>query len=134
MQYMLDTCTCVWAIRNKTPVGFSERLTRAEAAEVCISAITLSELEYGAQKSLYPEKNKAALLEFTAAIPVMPYDAVAAMRYGIIRTHLERRGEMIGPLDMLIAAHALALGATLVTNNETEFRRVPGLRVENWVI
>ncbi len=100
--------------------------------EVGISAITLSELECGVAKSLQSARNKLALIEFLAPLEVLPYDDTAAERYGRLRAFLEKQGKPIGSLDMLIAAHALALHCILVTNNEAEFRRVPGLRIENW--
>ena len=99
---------------------------------MCVSAITLSELEHGAAKSAAPERNRLALAEFMAPIVVLPYDDTVAPVYGRIRAHLETKGVGIGALDTLIAAHALAASVTLVTNNEKEFRRVPGLRVVNW--
>jgi len=101
-------------------------------ADVGISSITLSELEYGVAKSQKPPQNKLALAEFLAPIEILPYDDMAAVQYGEIRALLERQGTPIGSLDMLIAAHALSLNSILVTNNESEFRRVPGLIVENW--
>jgi len=101
-------------------------------ADVGISSITLSELEYGVAKSQKPQQNKLALAEFLAPIEILPYDDMAAEQYGEIRALLEKKGTPIGSLDMLIAAHALSLNSILVTNNESEFRRVPGLIVENW--
>jgi tRNA(fMet)-specific endonuclease VapC len=100
--------------------------------DICISSVTLSELEYGAAKSGAPERNKMALAEFMTPIAVMPYDDRAAPPYGRIRAELEAQGQSIGPLDTMIAAHALSLGLIAVTSNEREFRRVPGLKVENW--
>jgi tRNA(fMet)-specific endonuclease VapC len=95
--------------------------------------ITLAELEYGVEKSARPEQNRIALMEFCAPLELRPFEDSAAAEYGTIRACLERRGDVIGPLDQLIAAHALAEGATLVTNNEREFRRIEGLSVENWM-
>jgi len=100
---------------------------------VCISSITLSELEYGVEKSEQRDRNKIALAKFIAPIEVIAYDDLAAARYGGIRSFLEKNGISIGALDMLIAAHALAEDLILVTNNEREFKRVPGLKIENWV-
>jgi len=93
----------------------------------------LSELEYGAAKSARPAQNKICLLEFLAPLEIISYDDVAAQEYGKIRTYLEQQGTPIGSMDMLIAAHALSLDCTLVTNNEREFSRVPSLKIENWV-
>ena len=122
---------CIYLIKGQ-PAQALARLQSLEIATVGISSITLSELEYGVSKSSRPEQNKLALLEFLAPLEVLPYDDAAAARYGPIRALLESQGRPIGPLDTLIAAHALALGCTLVTNNEREFSRIPSLAVENW--
>lgn len=97
-----------------------------------MSSIVLAELLYGAAKSAAPEANVDYVVRFASALVTCPFDDEAADVYGKVRADLERRGQPIGPLDTLIAAHALSLGATLVTGNEREFTRVPGLRVENW--
>ena len=97
------------------------------------STIALSELEYGVSKSSKPEQNKLALAEFVAPLEIIAYGDAAAAHYGRIRTLLERQGTPIGRLDTLIAAHASALGCTLVTNNDREFSRIPNLVVENWI-
>jgi tRNA(fMet)-specific endonuclease VapC len=131
MKYMLDTDTCIYLIKEK-PVAAIRRLRRTDPRDACISSITLSELEYGVSKSSQPDRNKMALAGFLAPLQVAPYDDMAARKYGAIRAFLEKRGTPIGSLDMLIAAHALALGCALVTNNEREFSRVPELRVVNW--
>ncbi|MBI5198368.1 MAG: type II toxin-antitoxin system VapC family toxin [Nitrospirae bacterium] len=131
MKYLLDTNICIYIIRKK-PERVLRRLQRKRISEVGISSITLSELEYGVAKSLKSEQNKLALTEFLAPIEVLSYNDMAARRYGGLRADLERQGTPLGSLDMLIAAHALSLGSVLVTNNESEFRRVPGLKVENW--
>ena len=128
--FLLDTNMCIYLIKGQ-PAQALARLQSLEIATVGISSITLSELEYGVSKSSRPEQNKLALLEFLAPLEILPYDDDAA-RYGPIRASLERQGTPIGPLDTLIAAHALALGCTLVTNNEREFSRIPSLAVENW--
>ena len=133
MKYMLDTNICIYIIREK-PAKVLQRLLRVDVRDVCLSAITLSELEYGISKSSRPDRNKLALAGFLAPLTVLPYDDMAAREYGRIRAHLEKQGAPIGPLDTLIAAHALSLACTLVTNNETEFARVPGLLVQNWAM
>ena len=130
--FLLDTDICIYIIRRR-PQQALIRLQSLEISTVGISAITLNELEYGVSKSARPEQNKLALAAFIAPLEILPYNDVAAARYGHIRASLERRGTPIGPLDTLIAAHALALGCTLVTNNEREFSRIPDLTVENWV-
>ncbi len=131
MKYMLDTNICIYLIKKK-PAKVLERLAEHEVSEVGLSAITLSELEFGVQKSEQKERNTLALAEFLAPLEVVPFDHVAAKDYGTVRAGLEQKGKPLGALDTLIAAHALALGSTLVTNNTREFRRVPGLKVENW--
>ncbi|WP_025323566.1 type II toxin-antitoxin system tRNA(fMet)-specific endonuclease VapC [Deferrisoma camini] len=131
MRYLLDTNICIYVIREK-PEGVIRRFRRLPVSSVAISSITLSELEYGVEKSSRPVQNRFALLRFLAPLEILPYGADAARVYGRIRAHLERQGTPIGALDTLIAAQALSAGCALVTNNEREFRRVPGLRVENW--
>lgn len=132
MTYMLDTNICIYAMKNK-PERVLQRL-KAEINEgVCISSITLAELEYGMKRSSNPAKNEQALLRFLVPLSVLPFGAAAASEYGEIRAHLQSQGTPIGPLDMLIAGHAKAEGMTLVTNNVREFERVQGLEIENWV-
>ena len=132
MLYLLDTDMCI-AIIKKKPAQVLQKLTQQDISHVAISSITLSELEYGVEKSLYREQGKMALVEFLAPLTILPYDDGAAPFYGRIRAFLEKQGRMIGPLDMLIGAQALSIKATLVTNNKREFERIPGLKVENWV-
>ena len=131
MKYMLDTNICIYIIRKK-PEQVIRRLQELSLSDVCVSSITLSELEYGVEKSERRDRNKIALANFIAPIDVINYDDHAAARYGKIQYHLEKNGMPIGALDILIAAHALAQGLVLVTNNEREFKRVPGLKLENW--
>jgi tRNA(fMet)-specific endonuclease VapC len=131
MKYLLDTDICIYIIRKRSEKVL-EKLYRTNPEDVAISSITLSELEYGIQKSSDPEKNRVNLIEFMAPVDVLHYDDMAAVEYGRIRSFLERRGTPIGAMDLLIAAHAAALGRTLVTNNVNEFKRVPGLNVQNW--
>lgn len=100
---------------------------------MCISAITMAELEFGICKSSKPAQNRLALMMFLSEIQVVPFDGKAAQEYGLIRAELTARGTPIGANDLLIAAHARSLGLTLITNNGREFERVPGLTVENWV-
>lgn len=131
MKYILDTNICIYIIKKK-PHKVIARLQKIDISDVGISSITLSELEYGVEMSRKKERNKMALMEFLTPIEIMSYDDLAAQAYGKIRGFLEKKGRLIGPLDMLIAAHALSLNSILVTNNEKEFRRVPGLKIENW--
>ena len=131
MRFMLDTNTCVDLIRQRND-RILRKVKRRRAEDLCVSSVTLSELEYGAAKSGDPGKNRLALAEFMAPLSVMPYDDAAAPVYGRVRAELERAGTPIGPLDTMIAAHALALGLTVVTDNEREFRRVADLKIQNW--
>ena len=131
MRFMLDTNTCVDLFRNRND-RVLRRMRRRKPEDLCISSITLSELEYGAAKSANPAKNRLALAEFMTPLSVMPYDDTVAPVYGRVRAELERAGEPIGPLDTMIAAHALALELTVVTDDEQEFIRVNGLKVQNW--
>ena len=132
MKYMLDTNICIHIIRHR-PQSVLERFSKIQPDDVCISAITYSELKYGAEKSSDPSRNWLAVSLFLSAISVVPFDEHAGNEYGSIRTKLERHGTPIGAMDMLIAAHAKALGLTLVTNNTREFERVEGLKLDNWV-
>ena len=132
IRFMLDTNICIYIIKKK-PISVINHLQTFEISEIGISAITLSELEYGVYKSTQPDKNKLALMSFLAPIEIMPFNTNAAKEYGEIRATLEKYGTPIGPLDNLIAAHAKALNCTLVTNNENEFKRIKNLSIENWV-
>ncbi len=132
MIFMLDTNICIYIIKRK-PSHVLDRFKKTEISEITISSITLSELLYGVSKSSKPEQNLMALTQFVAPLEILPYGDEAAKYYGDLRAHLEKRGNPIGSLDMLIAAHALSISVTLVTNNEKEFNRVPNLNIENWV-
>ena len=129
--FMLDTKICIYIIKKK-PGQVLARLKNARISDIGISSITLSELAYGAEKSSRPDQNKIALAEFLAPLEILSYDDMAAQDYGKIRAYLERHGTPIGPMHMLIAAHALSLNCTLVTNNERVFGRVDSLKTENW--
>lgn len=132
MKYMLDTNICIYLIKQK-PAVVLERFKQTDISEISISSITLSELFYGVSKSSKPEQNLMALTQFAAPLEIMSFGGEAAQCYGDLRAHLEIQGTPIGSLDMLIAAHAISLSITLVTNNEKEFNRVPNLKIENWV-
>jgi tRNA(fMet)-specific endonuclease VapC len=129
---MLDTNICVHLIRQR-PRSVLERVGAFAVGDIGLSVITLAELEYGASNSRDPKRNRDALRRFTAPLDIAPFDKGATEAYGRIRAILERKGRAIGPMDLLIAAHALSLDVRLVTSNEDEFRRVPGLLVENWL-
>ena len=131
MKFMLDTNTCIYIIKRK-PSKVIKRFKRTEISQIGISSITLSELLYGVSKSSKPEQNQMALTQFVAPLEILPYGDEAAQYYGDLRAHLEKQGTPIGSLDMLIAAHALSLACTLVTNNEKEFTRIPNLIINNW--
>lgn len=131
MRLMLDTNICIYIIKQKSPEVLA-RFNTYRVGDIAVSSITVAELQYGVQKSRQPERNQEALDQFLLPLIVVGFDQSAAMSYGVIRASLERQGRPIGPLDMLIAAHALSLGWTLVTNNVSEFVRVKGLAVENW--
>lgn len=131
MKYLLDTNTCIYII-NERPKNVREQFSRFELSDIGVSSITAAELAFGVAKSR-SMKNRIALEAFLLPLEVMPFDLSAAFAYGDLRAELARLGEPIGPLDLQIAAHALNLKVTLVTNNEREFRKVPGLRLENWV-
>lgn len=131
MRYLLDTNICIYVI-NARPAAALQRFLDHTGDGLGISVITASELLWGAHKS-GSSRNMSLLEKFMGPLTVLDYNLDAARRYGELRAHLEKQGTPIGPLDQQIAAHALALGVTLVTNNVREFERVPGLRLENWV-
>jgi tRNA(fMet)-specific endonuclease VapC len=131
-RFLLDTSICVELLRGRASAVLA-RMRSLEIDEVAISSITMAELQYGVAKSANPAKHEVLLAEFCAPLDILPFDALAAETYGRVQTEIERRGKPIGPLDTLIASHAVSLDVTLVTNNDREFRRVPGLRVENWM-
>ena len=130
MQYMLDTNIVSEIIRN--PTGHAARRARAAAESVCVSIVVAAELRYGCARKGSPRLLRR-VEEFLAEVPVLPFDVPADSQYGGIRAELEAAGRPIGSNDLLIAAHASALAATIVTANVAEFSRVPGLRVENWL-
>jgi tRNA(fMet)-specific endonuclease VapC len=130
--YLLDTNTCIYII-NKRPHWLVSRIDILEPPDVKISSITLGELEYGAAKSNYYEKNRKALIDFISPFEIIYFDVQDAEIYGIIRAELERKGEVIGPYDMQLAAQALNRNYTLVTNNTREFQRIKMLKLENWL-
>jgi tRNA(fMet)-specific endonuclease VapC len=132
MLCMLDTDICIYLIKRK-PTSVLERLRSFRPADVAVSSVTVAELQYGVYKSSRPDRNQEALGEFLLPLEVVSFDEGAAAHYGEIRTYMERQGNIIGAMDLLIAAHARSLSLTLVTNNVQEFQRVPGLHTENWV-
>lgn len=131
LNYMLDTNICVYLLKG-APIYLLEKFDQ-NADGLCISTITLGELHYGAENSQRRAANLEGLAQLVDRLSVLPFDESAAAHYGQLRTELRRAGRPAGPLDMLIGAHARSEGLIVVTNNEREFVRMPGLRVENWV-
>ncbi len=131
MRYLLDTDICIYIIKKK-PEQVLKKLAKLESTDAVISTVTLSELIYGAEKSQYRAKNLEALTGFLLPIDILSWDESAAKSTGEIRAVLEKSGKVIGPYDLQIAGQALSLNLTLVTNNEKEFSRVKGLKIENW--
>ena len=132
-RYLLDTNIYIYVRRNR-PSAVLERFRRLEPGEAVLSVITYGELAYGAQKSEQRSRAMEALARAISQTPVLPLPEDAAAAYGQIRAHLEARGEMIGGNYLWIAAHAKAAGLILVTNNEREFRRIPGLNIQDWTV
>jgi len=132
IDYLLDTNICIYIIKKK-PKKVFDRFKKLEPGSVGISTITLSEMQYGVDKSSKPIQNQEALDQFLLPLEILDFNYTAAIEYGKIRSSLEMQGTPIGSLDMLIASHARALGTILITNNVKEFDRVSGLNIENWV-
>jgi tRNA(fMet)-specific endonuclease VapC len=131
-RFLLDTNICIH-IRQQRPPEVLARFRRLRAGEAVISVITYGELVYGVEKSRFREQATKQLVELAGLLPVMELPPHAGEFYGAIRASLEAKGEMIGNNDLWIAAHAKAAALTLVTNNEHEFRRIQGLKIQNWV-
>ncbi|MBN2435874.1 MAG: type II toxin-antitoxin system VapC family toxin [Spirochaetes bacterium] len=132
MKYLLDTNICIYII-NKRPLSVLNRLSKYDIDDIAISSITVSELEYGINKSINPDNSRIALIEFLLPFNLIDYDSKAAKQYGMIRSDLEKTGQPIGAMDYLLAAHAISLDLILISNNLKEFSRVKKLRFENWV-
>lgn len=132
MKYLIDTNICIY-IMNKRPIKVIQKFKQFDVDEICVSTITVSELQYGVAKSQNRGANQQRVQEFLTPFEIISYDQNAADMYGDIRYQLEKRGEPIGPLDLMIAAHALSRNFVLVTNNEREFKRISQLKVENWM-
>ena len=132
LKYMLDTNIVIYTIKNR-PERVREVFKR-HSGQMAISAVTFGELIYGAERSSQPERNLNDIEGMIARLEVLPFDELAAAHFGQLRAELARAGTPIGPYDQMIAGHARALGLVLVTNNVDEFKRVLGLRIENWVL
>jgi tRNA(fMet)-specific endonuclease VapC len=131
LKYMLDTNIVIYTMKNR-PECVRDAFKKHDG-QMCISSVTLGELIYGAEKSTAPEQNLADIEGMIARLEVKPFDSPAAIHFGQIRASLAKISTPIGPYDAMIAGHARALALVLVTNNENEFQRVPGLMQENWV-
>lgn len=132
MKYMLDTNICIYVIANRS-LEVVKKFRQMDKDEISVSVIVASELAYGVAKSRLYEKNKETLELFLSSLSVEPMDDSVMWHYAGLRNQLERAGNVVGENDQWIAAHALATGAVLVTNNMREFERVQGLLLENWV-
>lgn len=130
-RYMLDTDTCSYIMKRSHAV-LLERLQAVPVDDVCMSVVTKAELLYGVEVSPRRAQDASALAAFLPYVDAAAFDDDAALHYAEIRAHLKHRGAMIGANDLFIAAHARALGLTLVTNNTREFERVPRLKLDNW--
>lgn len=130
--YLLDSSICIYIINNR-PRQVVERIKTLKVRQVKLSAISLAELEYGASKSRARDRNRQALIDFATPFDIIEFNDGDAEIFGILRADLERRGSVIGPYDMQIAAQAITRNLVLVTNNVAEFARIPNLKIENWV-
>lgn len=131
MKLMLDTNVCIDLIKERPP-SVLERFASHAVGDIGISVITLAELEYGVSRSSRPAKNREALDQFVAPLEVAPFNRQATAVYGRLRAALEKKGQSIGSMDLLIAAHAVSLDVRLITHNLREFGRVPDLQIEDW--
>lgn len=133
MQYMLDTNTCIYIIKEQ-PESVQRRLQQVPMGAVSISSIVVAELSYGVEQSSRTQHNREALDEFLKYTLIENWPAEASEAYGKIRAELKSRGNPIGAMDLLVAAHSVYTRSILVTDNLREFQRVPGLKVENWKV
>jgi tRNA(fMet)-specific endonuclease VapC len=131
LKYLLDTNIVIYTMKNRPPEVRAAFMQHND--QMAISSITYMELVYGAEKSSNPEANLVAIEGFVARLEVLDYDTNAAAHTGQLRAELAKQGTSIGPYDQMIAGHARSLGLVLVSNNEKQFARVPGIRLENWV-
>lgn len=129
---MVDTNICIYLIKNKSEM-LLQRIELQNTKNIGVSAISVAELEYGISKSLYPEKNRTALIEFLSSFEIIPFTDLDAEAFGNIRVYLNKRGTPIGPYDLQIAAQCISRDLILITNNVKEFKRVLNLKIEKWV-
>ncbi len=133
MKFLLDTNICIYVI-NEKPEQVLRKFEQYPVHEFAVSSITHAELQYGVAKSRHKNRNQVALDEFLLPLTILPFHGKRLMEcYGKIRVFLESKGKAIGPLDTLIATHALSLGLTIISNNIREFSRIPNLKCENWI-
>ena len=130
--FLLDTNICIYIINNN-PRSVVDKIKTYKPSQIKLSAISVGELEYGVSKSKYREKNRIGLIDFVSAFDIIPFDDNDAEIFGIIRSDLERRGQIIGAYDMQIATQAISNDLILVTNNTREFERINTLKLDNWV-
>lgn len=131
MRFFLDTNICIYLLREHPP-EVMKRFLQHPLADIGVSSIVVAELQHGVSKSKYRERNQRNLDVFLKPLSIVSFDQAAAKHYGEIRADLERQGRMIGREDALIAAHTRSRNLTLITNNESEFMRVPNLKIDNW--
>ncbi len=132
IHYMLDTDICSYIIREK-PIKVFKRFEALDMEQLCISVVTYAELIYGVEHSSSKKINRVIVNDFVNHLNIIEWDRSAAEHYGKIRASLQAAGNIIGAMDMMIAAHAVSQQMTLVTNNEKHFKRVPSLNIENWI-
>ena len=129
--YLLDTNICIYVIKKKSE-NLLEKLSRNLENWILISSLTVAELEFGVSNSQFPEKNRFSLLEFLSIFTILDFRETDAIPYGEIKTYLRKKGTIIGPIDLLLAAQALSNDLVLVTNNTKEFSRIENLKIEDW--
>ena len=132
MLYLLDTNTCIYFL-NRSSERIISQFKKYSPSEITLSSITVAELFYGAEKSKARKKNWAVVEDFVSNFGIVPFDEKSCQTYAKTRASLEKAGVPIGPMDLLIASISLANNFVLVTNNIQEFRRIKGLKLENWV-
>ncbi len=130
--YLLDTNICIYAIKKKS-IYVLEQIKDKYRLGIYISALTVAELEFGIENSTKIEENRIALLKYLSLFNILPFDDKDAIPYGKLKYRLRKKGQIIGPIDMLLAAQALSKDLIFVTNNTTEFERIENLKLENWV-
>ncbi len=131
-QYLLDTNICIY-IMNKKPEAVYQKFKKVNLDNIFISAISEFEIKYGVEKSKKSDQNRKTVLEFLGFLNILPFDSQSTSIAGSLRSTLEKKGQIIGPYDLLIASQALAKDLILITNNEKEFRRIKDLKIENWI-